>query len=319
MKRKGNLYEKVYSLENLILAEKNARKGKSKQKGVRKFDLNKEDNLINLHHILLNKEYKTSEYKIWKIFDGKEREIFELPYYPDRICHHGIMNIIGDILTKSFIKNTYSCVKRRGIHKCLRDLNKSLKNKEETIYCLKIDIRKFYPSINKEILKKLLRKKFKDYELLNLLDEIIDSNNQGLPIGNYISQPLGNFYLNYFDHYLKEKLKLKHVFRYCDDIVILGNDKEYLRGVLINVIDYLCDNLKLKLSNYQIFPVASRGINFVGYKSFHEKVLLRPKIKKNFIRMIRYNRNDKSIASYGGWLKYGNCINLANKYINGRA
>lgn len=317
MKRIGNLYEKICSLENLKLAEKNARKGKSKQKGVKLFDLNKEDNLINLHHVLLNREYKTSPYKIWKIFDGKEREIFELPYYPDRITHHAVMNVIGEILTKSFVKNTYSCIKKRGIHKCLRELNKDLKNKEDTIYCLKIDVKKFYPSVNKEILKRLLRRKFKDKDLLYLLDEIIDSNECGLPIGNYISQIFGNFYLSYFDHYLKENLRLKFTYRYCDDICILGSNKDELRGNLIKIIDYLKDKLDLTLSNYQIFPVESRGINFVGYISYHNKILLRPSIKHKFIKMIKYNKNDKSIASYNGWLKHANCINLKNKYLNG--
>jgi RNA-directed DNA polymerase len=315
MKRVGNLYEKIYSLENLKLADKNARKGKSKQKGVKLFDLNKEDNLINLHHILLNKEYKTSEYKVFKLFDGKEREIFQLPYYPDRITHHAVLNVIGDIFLKSFTKNTYSCIKKRGIHKCLADLKTALKDVDNTTYCLKIDIKKFYPSIKNEILKSLLRKKFKDEDLLYLLDEIIDSNKQGLPIGNFASQILANFYLTYFDHYLKEKLKINYTMRYCDDIIILGKDKEDLRGKLINIIDYLKDNLKLELSNYQIFPVESRGIDFVGYVSYHHKTRLRKSIKKRFINMIKYNNNIKSKASYNGWLTHGNCINLQNKYM----
>jgi RNA-directed DNA polymerase len=315
MKRIGNLYQKIYSLENLILAEKNARKGKSKQKGVKSFDLNKEDNLINLHHVLLNKEYKTSPYKIFKVFDGKEREIFQLPYYPDRITHHGIMNVLEKIFVKTFVSDTYSCIKKRGIHHCLRKLNSSLKDVKNTTFCLKMDIKKFYPSIDNALLKKLLRKKFKDVELLYLLDEIIDSNEQGQPIGNYLSQYFANFYLTYFDHYIKEILKIKSFFRYCDDIVILGNNKEELRNDLIRIIDYLQDNLKLRLSNYQIFPVKSRGIDFVGYKCYHYgEVYLRDSIKKRYIKMMKYNRNPKSEASYKGWLQHANCINLRNKY-----
>ena len=202
MKRIGYLYEKIYDLDNLILAERKARRGKSKQYGVREFDKNPMDNIINLYYILLNKEYRTSEYIVFKIKDPKEREIFRLPYYPDRIVHHAIMNILEPIFVKCFTVNTYSCIKGRGILLCLNNLKKALKDKENTKYCLKLDIQKFYPSVDNEILKKLLRKKFKDEDLLNLLDEIIDSS-QGLPIGNYLSQYFANFYLTYFDHYIK--------------------------------------------------------------------------------------------------------------------
>lgn len=315
MKRVGYLYDKIYSIDNIRLAEKKARKGKNKQKEIKQFDVNKEDNIINLHHVLLNKEYKTSKYQVFKLFDIKEREIFKLPYYPDRIVHHSIMNILEDIFVKSFTKDTYSCIKKRGIHKCLKNLNKALKDKEGTKYCLKLDIRKFYPSINNNILKKLFRKKFKDGDLLALLDEIVDSNPNGVPIGNYLSQYFANFYLTYFDHWLKEVLRVKYYFRYCDDLVILGSNKDELRVILNKIIQYLKDNLKLELSNYQIFPVNSRGVNFVGYVSYHDRILLRKSIKNRFINMIRYNRNDKSIASYNGWLLYGNCINLRNKYL----
>lgn len=316
MKREGYLFEKICSVENLRKAEKNARRGKSKQKGVRLFDLDSENKLIHLHHLLLNGEYKTSPYQIFKLFDGKEREIFKLPYFPDRIVHHGILNIIGNILVRNFTFDTYSCIKKRGIHLCLKKLNKALKDTENTKYCLKIDIKKFYPSINNEILKNLLRRKFKDQNLLNLLYEIIDSNHNGLPIGNYASQTLANFYLSGFDHYLKEKLKIKRCYRYCDDIVILGNNKDELRDNLINIIDYLTDKLDLKLSNYQIFPTAIRGIDFLGYKSYPYKILIRSSIKNRFINMIKYNKNDKSIASYNGWFVHANCKNLTNKYLN---
>lgn len=314
MKRIGYLYGKICTIDNLKLAEKKAKRGKSKQYGVKLFDLNKEDNLINLHHILLNKEYKTSQYKIFKINEGKEREIFQLPYYPDRICHHAIMNILEDIFVKCFVSNTYSCIKNRGIHKALKDLNLGLKDIRNTEYCLKLDIKKFYPSVNKTILKQLLRKKFKDKDLLNLLDEIIDSTVQGLPIGNYLSQYFANFYLTYFDHWLIQN-NVKYYYRYCDDIVILGKNKNDLRVLLSKIKQYLKNELDLELSNYQIYPVVSRGIDFVGYKSYHTHVLLRKSIKQNFIKMIKYNRNRKSIVSYNGWLSWGNCINLTKKYL----
>ncbi len=309
MKRQGFLYEQICSVKNLELAYKLAKRGKRKQCGVRRFNENQQDLIINLHHILLNKEYKTSKYNIFTIFEGKERQIFSLPYYPDRIVHWAIINVIGNIFVKSFIKETYSCIKFRGLHKGLKDLNKVIGNYE---FFLKIDIKKFYPSVNNEILKELLRRKFKDKDLLNLLFEIIDSNPKGIPIGNLLSQFFGNFYLNYFDHFCKEKLKLEY-FRYCDDIVILGNNKDELRIVLNRIRNYLFYNLDLELSNYQIRPI-SEGIDFLGYKSYKAYILLRKGIKKRMIKMIKYNNNYKSKMSYKGWLDYCNSINLKRKY-----
>ena len=318
MKRKGFLYESIYNIENLKLAEKNARKGKQWQTGVIQFDKNAEDNIINLYHVLKNQEYRTSKYTVFKIFEGKEREICRLPYYPDRIVHHSIMNVLEPIFVATFTSNTYSCIKKRGIHKCANDLKKALRDKTNTQYCLKLDIKKFYPSIKHTILKELLARKFKDPKLIALLNEIIDSINNGIgiPIGNYISQFLANFYLSAFDHWIKETLQIKYYFRYCDDIVILGKSKDELHSILFKIQQYLHTKLELSVKpNHQVFPINSRGIDFVGYRFYHTHTLLRKRIKKNFIRMIKYNHNAKSIASYNGWLTHCNSINIKRKYI----
>lgn len=315
MKRIGNLYHQIYSLDNLILADKRARRGKQNSKEVKSFDKNKYENLIRLQNDLINKTFNTSEYFIFKINEYKERTIYKLPYYPDRIVHHAIMNVIEPIFVNCFIAQTYNCIKKRGISKAFKNLKRDLLDKENTKYCLKFDISKFYPSINNDILKVLLRKKFKDNDLLYLLDNIIDST-EGVPIGNYLSQYFGNFYLTYFDHWIKEVLKIKYYHRYCDDIVILHSNKEYLHNLKIEIEKYLSDNLKLEIKdNYQIFPVKSRGIDFIGYKFYQTHILLRKRIKTKFIKMIKNNKNEKSIASYNGWLIVANCINLKNKYI----
>lgn len=312
MKRHGYLYEKIISIENLKEADRKAQRGKKKQFGVKKHNKNREQNILKLHEMLKNKTYKTSEYSVMVIFEPKRREISRLEYFPNRIVHHAIMNYLEPIFVNSFIAQTYSCIKGRGIHKCVKDLKKALRKVEETTYCLKVDIKKFYPSVNKKILKRLLRTKFKDKDLLWLLDEIIDSNEAGLPLGNYLSQWFGNFYLNGFDHWLKEIKKVKY-FRYCDDIVILHHDKQFLHNLRRDIQGYLDFYLRLQLSKYQVFPVHSRGINYVGYKTYHTHVLLRPSIKKRLKRMLKKNRNQQSIASYLGWLKYGNCRNLRRK------
>lgn len=318
MKRIGYLHDQICDMNNLVLADKKARRGKSNQKSIKLFDIDREDNLINLHHLLVNGEYQTSEYKIFKLYEKKERIIFQLPYR-DRIVHWAIMNVLEKTFVNCFTSDTYSCIKGRGIHKCLKNLTKALKDKINTKYCLKLDIKKYYPSIDKEILKELLKRKFKDDDLLLLLDEIIDSNKDGIPIGNLISQTFGNFYLTYFDHWIKEELRVKNYFRYCDDIVILGSDKNSLREILNEIRSYLNVNLKLELSNYQIFPVESRGIDFVGYISYHDCIFIRDSIKQDFIKMIKYYKNVRSIASYNGWMIHGNCKNLWKKYVtNGK-
>src|SRR5690349_4794648 len=187
MKRIGSLYERICSIENLQLADVIARKGKSKQHGIKIHDLNREANILQLHHSLLNKTYQTSKYTIFKVYEKKERDVYRLPYYPDRIVHHAIMNVMEPIFCSIFTADTYSCIKGKGIHAAARGVKCALKDVASTTYCLKLDIKKFYPSVDHAILKQLLRRKIKDQDLLWLLDEIIDSA-AGLPIGNYLSQ-----------------------------------------------------------------------------------------------------------------------------------
>lgn len=315
MKRKSDLYSKIYSLDNLILADKMARKGKSNQHGIKVHDRNREQNLLDLHVLLKNKEYRTSEYNTFTIFEPKERLIYRLPFYPDRIAHHAVMNILEPIFIQSFTADTFSCIKGKGIHGASRAIKKALINTQDTQFCLKLDIRKFYPSINHEVLKSLLRRKFKDQDLLWLLDGIIDSAD-GLPIGNYLSQYLANFYLTYFDHWIKEVKGIKHYFRYADDIVVLSGDKESLHKLLREIKDYLQNELKLEVKgNHQVFPVSARGIDFVGYRFFHTHTLLRKTIKKSFARMVATRKNDASIASYNGWAKHCNSKNLLKKLL----
>lgn len=315
MKRIGNLYERICSIENLQLADKKASKGKLKQPGVIRHNKNKEVNILRLHEMLINKSFRTSEYSTFKVFEPKERKIYRLPYYPDRILHHAILNVLEPIFNDMFISGTYSCIKKRGIHKAFKDVRRSLKDIDGARYVLKLDIKKYFQSVNHDILKALLGKKFKDNDLLMLLFEIIDSHSEGLPIGNYISSTLGNFYLTYFDHWIKEQKRIKHYFRYCDDMCILHSDKNFLHALRVEIETYLNDNLKLSLkSNYQIFPIASRGLDFVGYKSYHTHSLLRKRIKKSFIRSVKENRV-KSIPSYYGWIKHCDGNNLLNKYL----
>src|SRR5690606_24192648 len=167
-------------------------------------DRNREANIQALHEMLRHRAYKTSAYDTFTVFETKEREVYRLPYFPDRITHHAIMNVLEPIFVSVFTADTYSCIKGKGIHAASYAVKRALKDVQGTQYCLKLDIKKFYPSIDHWTLKTLLMRKFKDKNLLWLLFEIIDSA-PGVPIGNYLSQYFANFYLAYFDHWLKEE------------------------------------------------------------------------------------------------------------------
>jgi RNA-directed DNA polymerase len=317
MKRVNNLYAKIYDMDNLILADQKARKGKKLSIGVRIHDKNRDENLVRLQELLKNKMYKTSTYDIYEAeCNGKIRTIYRLPYYPDRICHHAIMNIMEPIWTSIFTDDTYSCIKGKGIHAAVKKIRQDLKDRESTKYCLKCDIRKYYPSIDHVTLKIILRKKIKDKDLLWLLDEIVDSA-PGVPIGNYLSQFFANLYLAYFDHWIKEELKIKYYYRYCDDIVILHSDKISLHLIKEQIIFYLQNNLLLQVKgNYQIFPVESRGIDFLGYVFYHTHTKLRKSIKKRFAKKAKdcVGISDQSFyAAYKGWIDHCNGRNLMKK------
>jgi RNA-directed DNA polymerase len=315
MKRINNLYDQIISIDNLLLADEISRKGKARQPGVIAHDKNREQNIADLYKMLVTKAYRTSVYTVFKIYEPKERLIYRLPYYPDRIIHHAIMNVLEPIFVSVFTTDTYSCIKGKGIHAAAKKLKVALQDKAATTYCMKLDIKKFYPSIDHVILKQLLRRKIKDNEVLCLLDGIIDSA-EGLPIGNYLSQYMANFYLTYFDHWMKETKRIKYYFRYADDLVILSPDKHSLHQLLADIRIYLTDNLNLEIkSNYQIFPVAARSIDFVGYRFYHTHTLLRKSIKQNFARKVAKGINPLSKASYRGWAKHCNSRNLIRKLL----
>ena len=322
----GNLFDKVISIDNLKLADEKARKGKLHSYGVQMHDKNREANILALHESLKNGTFHTSQYHVFTIHEPKEREIYQLPYYPDRILHHAVMNILEPIWVSVFTRDTYSCIKNRGIHACAMSVKKALrKDPAGTKYCLKIDVRKFYPSINHELLKGVVRRKIKDGRLLALLDEIIDSTD-GVPIGNYLSQYFANLFLAYFDHWLKEEKRVKYYWRYADDIVILAADKESLHALLRDIREYM-RGLQLKVKrNHQVFPVDARGIDFLGFVFYHTHTLLRKSIKQNLCRRVaKLNKRKKTptkaaykqaICSWWGWCKYSDSIHFFNKLSN---
>ena len=364
-----DLFNSICSIDNLYRAYQNAKSGKGWYKEVKQIEKRPFYYLAGLQYMLKNHLFKTSEYEIFILNEGKKkRDVYKLPFFPDRIAQWAILQVIEPFLVANMTADTYSAIPGKGIQPIVNDLRGYYKTKrvdgkkksvwvpsillsdeENTRYCYKIDLHHYYQSINHEVLKQKFRKVFKDPELLWLLDEIADSintateedlielslsgeievdPNTGIPIGNYMSQYSGNFYLSSFDHWVKEELHVKHYYRYMDDVVIFASSKEELHEIHRKVTAYTRDYLHLNIKgNYQIFPTKVRGVDFVGYRFFGEYTLLRKSTAINFKRKMRACRKKMennipptysewcSFNSYKGWL--GNCdsYRLSKKYI----
>lgn len=330
MKRYGNIYQKICEYDNIKTAHEKAKRDKSHYSAVKRVSASLHEYLWVIQQLLICKEYRVSQYKHQRIIDkGKERELCKLPYFPDRIIQWAILLQTEHIFLSVLTNFTCASLKNRGIHYASKLLDKYMLDKEATKYCLKIDIKKFYPNINHEILKQLLRKKFKDEDLLRLFDSIVDSvdGEIGIPIGSYLSQYFANYYLAWFDHWLKEECGCKYVVRYMDDVVILHHDKQFLHDLKRKMDDYLEANLKLKIKdNWQVFPTEIRGVDFVGYRHFYGYKLLRKTTAKRYKRKMldikkKKSKNRKlsksdlhSISSYKGWLGWCDSYRLKEKY-----
>ena len=364
-----DLFNSICSMDNLYRAYQNAKSGKGWYKEVKQIEKRPFYYLAGLQYMLKNHLFKTSDYEIFILNEGKKkRDVYKLPFFPDRIAQWAILQVIEPFLVANMTADTYSAIPGKGIQPIVNDLRGYYKTKridgkkksvwvpsilltdeENTRYCYKIDLHHYYQSINHEVLKQKFRKVFKDPELLWLLDEIADSintateedlielslsgeievdPNTGIPIGNYMSQYSGNFYLSSFDHWVKEELHVKHYYRYMDDVVIFASSKEELHEIHRKVTAYTRDYLHLNIKgNYQIFPTKVRGVDFVGYRFFGEYTLLRKSTAINFKRKMRACRKKMennipptysewcSFNSYKGWL--GNCdsYRLFKKYM----
>ncbi len=276
--------------------------------------------------MLKDKLYIPSPYTIKKIVDGtsgKERTIFKPRFYPDQIIHWSLMLQIQPLLMRGMYAYNCGSVPGRGTSHGQKAIRKWLDSDYKgTKYCLKMDIKKYYPSIDNDILKQAFRKIIKDKDCLWLIDQIIDSS-EGLPIGNFTSQWFANFFLQGLDHYIKEKLQAKYYIRYIDDLVIFDGNKRKLHKDRINIDRYLYGiNLKLK-ENWQIFKVSKRPVDFLGLKFYYEKTTLR---KKSALRMKRRAKKIRkkghltyidacAMISYWGWIKRSDSMQFYDKNI----
>ena len=323
MKRTGSLFPRIVEPDNIELAFRLARKGKRWQDTIKIFELQKEENIEQIRTSLINNTFTTSKYETFVVYEPKRRVIYKLPFNPDRIVQHAVMNIVEPIWEGLFINDSYACRKGKGIHAGSRRTMDFIRKVGMAGYCLKMDISKFYPSINHDILFKIIKHKIKCKDTLDLFKDIIYSIPGGynIPVGNYTSQWLGNLYLNELDQFVKHKLKGECYIRYCDDFILFHNDKNYLKECAIAMSSFLRTELKLKLSKNRVFPI-TQGIDFLGYRHFYDYILLRKtsatRIKRRVKKLpslfdggsIDTKHFRSSLASTRGWLKWCNSFNF---------
>jgi len=315
MKRHGNLWEQVCDIENIRAAHRTARKGKAHYTEVRWVNANEEAALRRIQQMLLDKSFSTSPYEVEERFDGRKvRTIHKLPYYPDRIVQHALVQVCEPIWKGSFIRDTFQSIVGRGTHDARKRVETVVRG-NPGLYALKFDIQKYYPNVNNHILKTQVRRKIKCPDTLWLIDDIIDSN-QGLPIGNYTSQYFGNVYLSSFDWWVKQRIKPRAYFRYCDDLVLLADsaaEAHQYRETLFEKLD--ADYALTVKPDWQVFPVDARGLDFVGFVFKSSGTRIRKSIAKGVrkkaksIRLKDRHMTPYQIAngagSYWGWCKHG--------------
>jgi RNA-directed DNA polymerase len=296
------------------------------------FEKNVKQNIRALHWELKNRTYQHSPYISFYIKDPKLRHINKATVR-DRVLHHAVFVILYRVFDRLFIFDSYSSRNEKGTHRAVHRLNqfanKVSKNNTRTCFILKCDIKKFFDSIDQEILIGLIKKQIYDENTILLLQVIINSFKKGIPLGNVTSQIFANIYLNELDQFIKRTLKIKYYIRYCDDFIILHNDQKCLITVIPKINNFLENNLKLSLHPDKItIRKYHQGIDFLGYVSFPYHKVLRTKTKHRIFKKIEFkieefkkdNLSEKSfnqtLQSYFGILKHCNSYKLGTKIIH---
>lgn len=325
-----NEFDKTLNYNNLMKAHNLSKKGKGYKKDIILFELKKEEYIRYLYESLKDGTYRHGGYKVFYVYEPKLRKI-EKSKYIDRIVHRFYVdNFLKPYFQTQFIYNSYACIENRGMHKATLDLQKAMKhckNIWNDYYILKMDVRKFFDNINKDILYKIIERKIKEEKVLWLTKQIIYSSNRkvGMEIGNYTSQMYANIYLNEVDQYAKHILKCKYYYRYLDDTVILLKTKEEAKIVLEKIRSFLKEKLELELNEKtQIFK-SKQGVNFCGYKINEYRLKIRDKGKRKLKKKIKYLKYkikneeftskdaQKYLAGHKGYLQIADVNNLTDK------
>jgi retron-type reverse transcriptase len=317
--RLSHKFEDIISLDNLLKAWKEFLPGKRKRKDVQIFAARLMDNIFSLHRDLLYHNYCPGGYESFKISDPKPRHIHKAGVR-DRLLHHAVYRKLYPFFDHTFIADSYSCRLDKGTHRAINKFQgyflKVSRNNTRNCWVLKGDIRKFFASIDQNILLEILKKHVPDQDIISLLEKIIFSfdsgqSGKGLPLGNLTSQLFANIYLNRFDQFVKHGLKARYYIRYADDFVILSEDKKCLGNLVDPIAEFLSDNLKLELHPGKLFiKTVSSGVDFLGWVNFPDHRVLRKATRKRMFRKIKNNPGKETLNSYLGLLSHGNAKKL---------
>ena len=291
MRRAGGLWEQLLSFENLHRAAYQVLRGKRRRAAAGDFFLDLEDNLLRLQSELGTGTYRPGAYRTFWIADPKRRLISAAPFR-DRVVHHALINVIEPVFEPRFIFRSYACRRGKGTHRALRQFVAWAR----TSRCvLKMDIHKFFPTIDHAILKGLLRHRLKDPRVLALCDAIIDGSNAqepatryfpgddlltrlsrrcGIPIGNLTSQFFGNVYLDPLDHFISERLHLRRYLRYADDFCCFHDDKAVLKATREAVTEFLVGYRQYLNEGKSRIRQVKEGIEFLGFVTRPERLRL---------------------------------------------
>ncbi len=307
MKSYSNLFDKICAFENLYLASKKAEKGKRFHHEVAVFNARRAENLLEIQKLLRAGQYPFGHFRTIKIVQPKPRLISAAPY-PDRVVHHALINVIGPLFERKFIRDSFANQTGKGTHAAL---DRCTYYARRYHYVWQLDIRKYFPSIDHQILLTEISRTIRCPQTLALIEQIISTSNpqepanfyfpdddlftpferrKGLPIGNLTSQWFANWYLTGLDHYLTSHLGLRGYVRYCDDFVLLHDDRVALSESLWAVRDWLSHiRLHLKWERSPVTPVKA-GLTFVGYRLWATHRLLRKQNIRQFRRRVRWMR-----------------------------
>lgn len=337
MKTYKNLYQKFCAMNNLELAFRKARKGKSKKTYVIAFENNLEEELQKLHNELCSFTYKPQSLKRFIVRDPKTRTIHASDFR-DRVVYHALVNILEPIFEKSFIYDSYASRKGKGTHKALlrfdtflrkvskngQLINNYYDNNCINGYVFKADIKKYFDTVNHILLLGFIKRKIKDNNIIWLIEKILNNfgmKTKGMPLGNLTSQFFANVYLTQLDYFVKHKLKVRFYLRYVDDFIILHRDKNKLYDYKSKIEKYITNlKLELHLDKSKILPLR-KGIGFVGYRVFYHYKLLRKSNKKSFEkafkRKLDFYKNgllgkEDCIHFLEGWFGYAQWANTYN-------
>ena len=338
MKFYSQIFQETISVESLFDAWNLFRKGKNKRLDVQEFFRKLEPKIFHLHRALLSKQYKHLGYQSFYIHDPKLRHIRKASVR-DRIVHQVVTSQLNRIFEPQFINDLYSSRLGKGTHKgveALRGMFRQVsRNGTQPCWALKCDIKKFYDSVDHQILLKLIKKKIRDRDFLWLCEEIVNSFHheatpgKGLPIGNLTSQIFTNIYLNVFDQFIKHDLQRKEYVRYADDFVILATNKEELEGLIPILRTFLAEKLELDLHPRKVtIRPLKQGVDFLGYVLLKYHTALRTKTKRRMLRKMRLRHDElyigkissgefnQSLQSYLGILQHADAYKLSEEVKN---